>query len=371
MHKHLLLALALGTLFHAGAQNSNANNNAYNDRWRIDGNVADSTHFFGTTNDMPVKFRSNNVERLLISPEGYLGIGTSDPQSLLDVNGDATFRNQVYMNGLAPASPGNLVLFLDPATGQLRAGESGNVPYPPAPGTPCDPMAIVQNPVWHNGPNKIFTSCPQIYVGIGTVSPEYHLDVRGNSKITGALGIGTNPILNNVQVNVKTQANRGVGICIDHDVFDQFSYGYKINVYDETTKGFAIFSNLYNKEVFAMRADGQLTISNDQQKILQLEPNGLLRSRHIKVDLDNWADYVFDEGYPLMPLNEVENFIEANGHLPNVPSAEEMIENGLDVEETNRMLMEKVEELTLYLIEQHKEIDALKAEIDTLKLTKP
>ena len=58
-------------------------------------------------------------------------------------------------------------------------------------------------------------------------------------------------------------------------------------------------------------------------------------------------------------LKQVEEFIEENGHLPNVPSAQELTEEGLDLYEMNKILMEKVEELTLYIIEQNKKIEEL------------
>lgn len=368
--KHYLLpalCLAASCTF---AQNNNSSPNAQgNGQWKTDGNIADPGHFIGTMNGHPVIFKSNSVERFRLSPEGYVGIGTSTPATTLDVNGDVTLRNDVLMPGIPLALSTDEVLFIDPS-GLVRKGDGNVLKDLVYEDKGCSP-AVILAPTWANGPGKIYENCPEVNVGINTDNPLHRLDVRGNSYLDGAMGIGVEPSASNIQVNLKTQANRGVGICIDHDVYDAYSYGYKILVHDETTKGFAMYSNLYEKEVFTVRADGQVTISNNQQKILQLEPDGLLRSRHIKVDLDNWADYVFDEGYALMPLEDVEEFICAEGHLPNVPSAEEMIENGLDVEETNRMLMEKVEELTLYLIEQNKELKKLKAEISTLKNTKP
>ena len=81
----------------------------------------------------------------------------------------------------------------------------------------------------------------------------------------------------------------------------------------------------------------------------------------------DWADYVFAPDYKLMPLEEVEQFTKENNHLPNVPSASEMVTNGLDVAKMDAKLLEKIEELTLYLIEQNKQIDVLKAEISSLK----
>lgn len=69
----------------------------------------------------------------------------------------------------------------------------------------------------------------------------------------------------------------------------------------------------------------------------------------------------------MMSLEEIEKFTIENKHLPNVPSAEEMILEGLDVAKTSKMFMEKIEELTLYLIELNKEVKALKAENGALK----
>jgi len=76
-----------------------------------------------------------------------------------------------------------------------------------------------------------------------------------------------------------------------------------------------------------------------------------------------WCDYVFADDYYLRPLAEVEDYIKENGHLPNIPSAAEIEETGIPLGEMERLLTEKVEELTLYVIELRKEIDTLKEEI--------
>ncbi len=107
-------------------------------------------------------------------------------------------------------------------------------------------------------------------------------------------------------------------------------------------------------------------------KLMQLDHTGLLYAREIKVNLNSWADYVFEEAYPLMPLNELKQYIHQNKHLPNVPAAEEMLEKGLNVAQSSTMLMEKVEELTLYLIQVKEEVDAqqelLKQQQETIRL---
>jgi hypothetical protein len=108
--------------------------------------------------------------------------------------------------------------------------------------------------------------------------------------------------------------------------------------------------------------------------LLELENNGLLRSRKIRIDLDSWSDFVFEEDYQLMPLADLKIYITENKHLPEIPSEEELVEEGLDLAEMNKLLMQKVEELTLYLLDQNdkteelqKEIEALKIELSSLK----
>ncbi|MEZ4739075.1 MAG: hypothetical protein R2818_06885 [Flavobacteriales bacterium] len=87
---------------------------------------------------------------------------------------------------------------------------------------------------------------------------------------------------------------------------------------------------------------------------------GKVWAREVEVTLANFPDYVFDKEYRLMPLEEVAAYIQANGHLPNVPSACEVEENGLGLGEMNRILLEKVEELTLHAINSEAEIEVLK-----------
>lgn len=94
----------------------------------------------------------------------------------------------------------------------------------------------------------------------------------------------------------------------------------------------------------------------------ELDVNGTIRAKEILVESD-WADFVFQKDYQLPTLSDVENSIKEKGHLPGVPSESEIKENGMKVGETNVLLLQKVEELTLYLIQQKKEIEALKLQI--------
>lgn len=81
-------------------------------------------------------------------------------------------------------------------------------------------------------------------------------------------------------------------------------------------------------------------------------------------DKQNWADYVFDDDYNLPDLNKVSEYISINKHLPDVPPAKEVYANGIDVAEMNTLLLQKIEELTLYTIDQEKRIAELEKRLD-------
>lgn len=94
----------------------------------------------------------------------------------------------------------------------------------------------------------------------------------------------------------------------------------------------------------------------------KLAVNGLIHTKEVKVDLLGWPDYVFTKDYNLPTLQEVEKQIKEKGHLANIPSATEVENNGVLLGEMNKKLLEKVEELTLYIIQMNKEIELLKKE---------
>ncbi len=91
-----------------------------------------------------------------------------------------------------------------------------------------------------------------------------------------------------------------------------------------------------------------------------IEVNGRVRAKEVKVEMANWPDYVFKEGYGLMPLADLATHIKTHGRLPGIPSAGEVEANGIELAEMNRKLLEKVEELTLYILQQREEINQLK-----------
>lgn len=117
-----------------------------------------------------------------------------------------------------------------------------------------------------------------------------------------------------------------------------------------------IFCNSFSR-IFIAAATGNVGIGTDNPTY-KLSVLGNIRSNEVVVET-GWADYVFNEKYVLKPLSEIEKFIQLNKHLPGIPSALEIQKNGLPVGETQKMMMEKIEELTLYIIQLNKRIEEL------------
>jgi hypothetical protein len=100
----------------------------------------------------------------------------------------------------------------------------------------------------------------------------------------------------------------------------------------------------------------------------KLAVNGTVCATKVRVAATGcWADYVFDKGYKLRSLAEVEQYINQHHHLPEVPAAAEVEKNGLDVGDNQATLLKKIEELTLYVIEQNKKLESQQQQIDQLK----
>ena len=128
----------------------------------------------------------------------------------------------------------------------------------------------------------------------------------------------------------------------------------------------------------------QLTINSDgkvgigtENPAYKLDVEGIIRASEIKVCIQGGCDFVFGKDYNLMTLNELEKFVTTNHHLPEIAPEKEMLENGLNMKDFQMKLLQKMEEMTLYIIDQNKknekqeqEIKLLKAEIKKIKSAK-
>jgi len=92
-----------------------------------------------------------------------------------------------------------------------------------------------------------------------------------------------------------------------------------------------------------------------------------LKAKEVEVTLTGWPDYVFEEDYSLRSLDEVASYIQENKRLPEMPSASQVTENGVNLGEINALLLKKMEEMTLYILQQNQNIQTLKDEVRLLK----
>lgn len=156
-------------------------------------------------------------------------------------------------------------------------------------------------------------------------------------------------------------------------------YGSTTFSIGESAHSFAIYSDPQNSTLF--RADGDnmnVYLNEGMGKVIVGSSAALyncsgctgyrlfvkdgIKTEKIKVEIaanNGWADYVLKENYQLMPLKDLENFINEKGHLPEVPTTQEAIKNGIELKEMNILLLKKIEELTLHLILQDKRITEL------------
>uniref|UniRef100_UPI004047999E hypothetical protein n=1 Tax=Flavobacterium sp. TaxID=239 RepID=UPI004047999E len=212
-------------------------------------------------------------------------------------------------------------------------------------------------------------------VGIGTEDPTAKLQVQGDIKAVGDIN--------------SYRSNNDTGGKIGFETYDTFL----INSQKVAHYGMSKYSNQSSFPMIALSGYFGTTfhtVGTERMRIAEngnvgigtanpdskLTVKGSIHAEEVKVDLAIAPDYVFEKyydgystlksDYKMPTLQEVEAYTKENKHLPEVPSAQEIKENGLKLGEMNAILLQKIEELTLYLIEQNKEIEKLKTKVDEL-----
>nr|WP_315425082.1 hypothetical protein [uncultured Pedobacter sp.] len=212
--------------------------------------------------------------------------------------------------------------------------------------------------VGHSAPRAVFDITTPIPNGIfGAVLGRLaEGDGTGNGTFVGVQGHNTNVV-------------GGKSFSIVHNFYGQTNSSINFHRGGDITGGFISFSTNTNEEKLRIDAYGNVGIGTTNPTE-RLSVNGKVRAKEIKVEASNWPDYVFEEGYQVGTLEGLESYIKANKHLPGMPSAKEVKANGIELGELNKKLLEKIEELTLHLIEKDKKIDALIKRVEVIEADK-
>ena len=287
---------------------------------------------------LEIRDNTSNISLISFDNIGNVGIGTASPTSKLHVQTDGgiritentdaiTRRNTLYVGANANGSfiktdysnGGSLdLIFQQYNTEVMRIKSGGNV-------------------------------------GIGTSTPKLKLDVK-SSVIGYPLKSGTTQSFGTYRISsTQTDVVLDFGVNGGNDASSWIQATYATDL-----------SRTYN--LLINPNGGNVCIGTIKSFGYKLAVNGTIGAKEVKVEATSeWPDFVFKPNYNLRPLSEVEQFIKTNNHLPEIPSEAEVKENGIGLGEMNAKLLQKVEELTLYLIEQNKKIEIVIGENQELK----
>lgn len=304
---------------------------------------------------------------------GLVGIGTSTPSANLHVNAN----NVKFTNGSSgfeffPGSCGveitnssNIFGYFDfkgnAYTGQDYRGRIihyDNSGFQFITNSPSNKYMVFDN----NG-----------RLGVGTYTPLVTLHVVGGQAIFDETNSSVQISPSQGAILLKSNNNNSF---IDFKTSTVGANPFQGRILYNNTTGFAIYTNANTTPKMVLDNNGKVTIGDPA--LINTSTTGTYKlyvqdgilTERVKVAIRNttdWSDYVFDPGYVLQPLNEVKSYVWENCHLPDVPSAEEVVNNGVDLAKMDAMLLRKIEELTLYTIQLSEENASLRRDIKSLR----
>jgi hypothetical protein len=206
-------------------------------------------------------------------------------------------------------------------------------------------------------------------VGIGVNSSNAKLEIAGNDlNILEAAGFYNTADYGNANNKSETRINIGKIEQTTRQPMGAIGAFPAFNT-DSSNGNLALYTRENQSVIERMRikSNGNVGIGtiNPQNK---LDVNGTIHSKEVKVDMEGWSDFVFKKEYNLPTLIEVEKHIAEKGHLENIPSEKEVLKNGINLGDMNAKLLQKIEEMTLYMIEQNKQIIDLKNRLDKVEV---
>lgn len=386
-NKHALLKKTLNVLQAAALVFTTAFASAQGDstKWTTNGNQPAGEAFIGTTNNRDLIFKSYGQEYMRLKTDGKLGIKTNAPTAVLDVNGDARFREAVIVKDRIDFGTDYAIKFTPAGTttpARLTLGpKSGNTIEPELPA--C--WGTIKVPVINQfkGLIQAYGTTPDNRFGLvsmGFDGANGLIDVEGATTdgttpqllinyycgrdvkmCTGPNGgvvtvgsnmeIGNIPRLENAALHIGNGLEKAIVVSNGGvERIQLFSTGrLKMNV-DNSTAGLNIFD-----------------IHDGSRTNFAVKGNGFLFARRIEVTMNNFPDYVFAGKYKLLTLEELGAFIKTNQHLPGMPTAKDVEASGADLGELTRLNVEKIEELHLYILQLNERLKQLEEENALLK----
>ena len=360
--------------------------------WDLTGNMSGQQSFLGTLNMSPLRFKVNMYQRMIISPyNGFVGIGVNEPKNPLHVHADDRRGRYSEFNYEDPPKPelkpgeqendlcnrGSSGGTNSPENSEIMDTTRDNSSYSAIQITNCKTgkeatdglLLSMENqtgylrqlePANFNISMKgqdVITVTPDGRVGIG-INPAFKFDVVGRANFSGNVSIGGQLQLGSTHLIYSYSSGDGV---IDFGNAGQGNLFFR---------SLPVGGNINNfNHLMILTYDGRLGINTYDPGNYKLAVNGDVRAKSITVET-GWSDFVFDTDYKLLSLFELERFIKQNKHLPEIPSEEEVRENGIDLGEMQSKLLLKIEELTIYTIEQQKLIEELQKRLSELEAKK-
>lgn len=278
-----------------------------------------------------------------------VGIGTATPEARLDVRGTGYFSSNTGIGIIPNSSSSKLTVSqINPTRNALDViftSSSNNTT-----GIGINTIVNSDERVAFNVENPSYGNIFSIY-GSGVV------DIKGNIDIEGNISVENNDGSESLMLKSNT-GNASLSLQSTDSEISEIKY------YDQYGLPKGAFTH---KIEFANSTYTWSNITNGSEtELMKLAHDGTLYAHEIKVVASTFPDYVFSSNYELMSINELSRFISKEGHLPNMPTEKEVVENGLKVGELEIKLTEKVEELSLYIIQLQQQINFLNSQIEEI-----
>ena len=337
---------------------------AVSSSWGLTGNISTNpaTNFIGTTDAQNLSIRTNSIERVSISSDGNTLIksplGNPDDIAFAINSGTTAANANIYVNLFEQRKSGamyfrtqygNNVLYYDPA-GVLYSGTGTDVNFRNSGFVSANTFRATNFAGYNWNQTSIGMDAPSItYSAIGSSYVQTNNSAHKFTVVSP---------LTESNTNIATFDNGGVTLV---SISKEGKLG--IGLTSAPTEKLEVNGNIYT--------NGKILINQANTAAVApyaLAVNGTAIFTKAVVKLNgNWPDYVFAPAYTLPTLPELENYLLANRHLPGVPSAKEVEKNGIDLGDNQTILLKKVEELTLYVIELNKKMEDMRKQNEKMK----